>query len=48
MTMDKKPFTITPTNKKLLKSAAVRKWLRDVEAVVKAKMEENKTAWWIE
>lgn len=43
-----KPFTITTTDKKLLRSSAVRQWLREVEKVLKKKMEEGGTAWWME
>lgn len=42
------PFTITLTSRKLLKSSAVRKWLREVEKVLKSKKEEGATAWWME
>ena len=41
-----KPFTITPKDKRLLKSKAVRDWLKKAEKMVKKEMENNKTAWW--
>lgn len=43
----RKPFTIIPKDKKLLKSKEVKKWLREVEKLVKKEMESNKTAWWV-